>query len=158
MLSSFCASVYSIVHPCSSSSIVFHYFFLFRLMASSLPSESNRLWAVCMATIICVLSLLPSKLNGLAAYSSSGVAEVEERKLMILGSRPPQCVNKCFSCRPCTATLVIPPHLSEAVKTKSVRTNLMASSPSSLKSKQDDDDKYYLLSWKCRCKNKIYQP
>ncbi|KAI3920688.1 hypothetical protein MKW92_052120 [Papaver armeniacum] len=122
-------------------------------MASSSPSESIRLRAVSMATIIFVLSLLPSKLNGLP-YSNSGMAEVEERKLMILGSRPPQCVNKCFSCRPCTATLVIPPHRSES---KSIRSNLMASSPSSLLSKQDDDT-YYLLSWKCRCGNKIYQP
>ncbi|MCL7035160.1 hypothetical protein MKW94_003257 [Papaver nudicaule] len=77
------------------------------------------------------------------------------RKLMILGSRPPQCVNKCFSCRPCTAALVISPHNRE---TKSVRTNLMASSPASLVSKQDDDGTYYLLSWKCRCGNKTYQP
>ncbi|KAI3839906.1 hypothetical protein MKX03_025171 [Papaver bracteatum] len=122
-------------------------------MASS-PSESIRP----VAFLIFFLSVIPFKLNGLAAYSSSGVAEVKERKLMILGSRPPQCVNKCFSCRPCTATLVIPPHLSEAAKSKSVRTNLMASSPSSLLSKQDDHDHYYLLSWKCRCKNKIYQP
>ncbi|MCL7033210.1 hypothetical protein MKW94_006190, partial [Papaver nudicaule] len=77
-------------------------------------------------------------------------------KLMILGSRPPQCVNKCFSCSPCTAALVIiPPHQRE---TKSVRTNLMASSPASLVSKQDDDGSYYLLSWKCRCGNKIYPP
>ncbi|KAI3871209.1 hypothetical protein MKW98_015109 [Papaver atlanticum] len=122
-------------------------------MASSSPSESIRLREVSIATIIFVLSLLPSKLNGLA-YPNSGVAEVEERKLMILGSRPPQCVNKCFSCRPCTATLIIPPHHSES---KSIRSNLMASSPSSLLSKQDDDT-YYLLSWKCRCGNKIYQP
>ncbi|MCL7028717.1 hypothetical protein MKW94_011900, partial [Papaver nudicaule] len=76
-------------------------------------------------------------------------------QLMILGSRPPQCVNKCFSCRPCTAALVIPPHERE---TKSVRTNLLTSSPASLVTKQDDDGSYYLLSWKCRCGNKTYQP
>ncbi|KAI9161892.1 hypothetical protein LWI28_021794 [Acer negundo] len=27
---------------------------------------------------------------------------------MVLGSKPPGCVNKCLNCRPCTATLVIP--------------------------------------------------
>ncbi|XP_026429844.1 EPIDERMAL PATTERNING FACTOR-like protein 2 [Papaver somniferum] len=121
---------------------------------ASPPSEGNRLTAVSVAIIIFVLSLPLSKLNGLAPYPCSGVTEVEERKLMILGSRPPQCVNKCFSCRPCTATLVIPPHHSES---KSIRSNLVASSPSSLLAKQDDDT-YYLLSWKCRCGNKIYHP
>ncbi|KAI3979233.1 hypothetical protein MKX01_036001 [Papaver californicum] len=125
-------------------------------MVSS-PSETNRLSAVSVAIFIFFLSVLPSKLNGLAAYSGSGVGEVEERKLMILGSRPPQCVNKCFSCRPCTAALVIPPHHRKTAK--SVSTNLMASSPASLIYKQDvDDGNYYHLSWKCRCGNKIYQP
>ncbi|KAI3839905.1 hypothetical protein MKX03_025170 [Papaver bracteatum] len=124
-------------------------------MASS-PTSNNCLSSVLVAVLIFSLSVLPFKPNGLAAYSSSGVAKVEERKLMILGSRPPQCVNKCFSCRPCTATLVIPPHNREVAKSI-VHANLMASSPSSLLSKQDDDT-YYLLSWKCGCGNKIYQP
>ncbi|GFQ04599.1 epidermal patterning factor-like protein 8 [Phtheirospermum japonicum] len=58
---------------------------------------------------------------------------------MILGSRPPGCVNKCLNCRPCKATLVIPPHKSSSHD-------------------REDDDTYYLLSWKCRCGNKLYQP
>ncbi|GFP88971.1 polygalacturonase [Phtheirospermum japonicum] len=58
---------------------------------------------------------------------------------MVLGSRPPGCVNKCMSCRPCEATLVIPPRKNES-------------------SWHREDDSYYLLSWKCRCGNKLYQP
>ncbi|MCL7034911.1 hypothetical protein MKW94_015082, partial [Papaver nudicaule] len=60
-------------------------------MASS-PSECNRLCTVCVAVLIFSLSVLPFKLDGLA-NSSSGEAEPEARKLMILGSRPPQCAN-----------------------------------------------------------------
>ncbi|KAJ7978924.1 Epidermal patterning factor-like protein [Quillaja saponaria] len=63
-----------------------------------------------------------------------------EHKKLVLGSRPPRCVNKCMSCRPCNAALVIPHH----------RDGLMASG--------DRDESYYLLSWKCKCGDKIYQP
>ena len=63
---------------------------------------------------------------------------------MVLGSRPPACVNKCMSCRPCEATLVIPPH-----QTKKWGVSI---------SSHREDDTYYLLSWKCRCGNKLYQP
>ncbi|EPS65582.1 hypothetical protein M569_09198, partial [Genlisea aurea] len=59
-----------------------------------------------------------------------------------LGSRPPGCVNKCMSCRPCEAILVIPP-----------RADRISSSSS-----RGDDDSYYLLAWKCRCGNKLYLP
>ncbi|XVF35594.1 hypothetical protein REPUB_Repub18cG0159600 [Reevesia pubescens] len=44
-------------------------------------------------------------------FPSYKTASVNEReKLQQVGSRPPTCVNKCFSCRPCMATLVIHPH------------------------------------------------
>ncbi|XP_026440625.1 EPIDERMAL PATTERNING FACTOR-like protein 2 [Papaver somniferum] len=130
-------------------------------MAASPSEKSNWLSTVSLAVLIFFLSrtfLLNELCADGLAYSSSGVAEVEERKLMVLGSRPPQCINKCFSCRPCTATLVIPPPNREAAK--SIHDNLMESSPSPLISEQDVDDNehYYLLSWKCRCGNKIYQP
>ncbi|KAG8379837.1 hypothetical protein BUALT_Bualt07G0130900 [Buddleja alternifolia] len=74
----------------------------------------------------------------------------EELRKMVLGSRPPRCVNKCMSCRPCEATLVIPPHLHNKIKTIA---NYHIPS-----SHRDQDDSYYLLSWKCRCGNKLYQP
>ncbi|QCE08877.1 EPIDERMAL PATTERNING FACTOR-like protein 8 [Vigna unguiculata] len=57
---------------------------------------------------------------------------LEEKRVMI-GSKPPACRNKCMKCKPCTATVVVPNHKSQ-------------------------DDSYYLLSWKCRCGDKFFQP
>ncbi|XP_050383679.1 EPIDERMAL PATTERNING FACTOR-like protein 8 [Argentina anserina] len=71
---------------------------------------------------------------------------LQQRKT-VLGSRPPQCENRCLNCRPCFATLVIPSHDSH-YKTK----------VSGLTSHNDGDDRYYLLSWKCKCGQKLYQP
>jgi len=66
---------------------------------------------------------------------------LEDRK-MVIGSKPPACLNKCMNCRPCIATLVV------SQKRKSYRVS----------SRGDDDDTYYLLAWKCRCGNKVFQP
>ncbi|KAL3618355.1 hypothetical protein CASFOL_038676 [Castilleja foliolosa] len=73
---------------------------------------------------------------------------------MILGSRPPGCVNKCLNCRPCRATLVIPPHTKLIINNN----NFVKKSSSHDDEYDDDDDTYYLLSWKCRCGNKLYKP
>lgn len=67
---------------------------------------------------------------------------LEESK-MVIGSKPPACVNKCKSCRPCMATLVVPNHQ----KRKGFKV-----------SSRGDDDTYYLLSWKCKCGDKLFQP
>ncbi|KAK9282323.1 hypothetical protein L1049_005237 [Liquidambar formosana] len=82
------------------------------------------------------LTFLPPKSVG-SVFSRE--SESLQQKKMVLGSRPPGCVNKCLSCRPCMATLVIPPHEK---RTSSHR----------------EDDSYYLLFWKCRCGDKLYQP
>ncbi|KAL6226335.1 PREDICTED: EPIDERMAL PATTERNING FACTOR-like protein 8 [Fragaria vesca subsp. vesca] len=71
--------------------------------------------------------------------------QLKNEMKMALGSRPPRCVNKCMSCRPCTATLVVPPHHK--------RNNLKATP-----FHYEGDETYYLLSWKCRCRNKLFQP
>ncbi|CAL5361505.1 unnamed protein product [Camellia sinensis] len=92
--------------------------------------------AVTVILLSSTLSCLPSKSVGLQLSSYGKRMEESE---MVLGSRPPGCVNKCMSCRPCMATLVIPPH--------HVRD-----------SSHGQDDSYYLLSWKCRCGDKLYQP
>ncbi|KAF1002726.1 hypothetical protein AG4045_019570 [Apium graveolens] len=85
--------------------------------------------------------------------SGSGEAnQMVQHKKKILGSRPPACVNKCLSCRPCMATLVMPPH-----HTKS-KTATTTNFKTSKKYSGDEDDTYYLLSWKCKCGNKVYQP
>ncbi|GKV06304.1 hypothetical protein SLE2022_265340 [Rubroshorea leprosula] len=59
---------------------------------------------------------------------------------MVLGSRPPMCVNKCLSCRPCMAALVTPPHHQIDLR------------------RYQGDESYYLLAWKCKCGDKFYQP
>uniref|UniRef100_A0A7C8ZDR6 Epidermal patterning factor-like protein n=1 Tax=Opuntia streptacantha TaxID=393608 RepID=A0A7C8ZDR6_OPUST len=74
-------------------------------------------------------------------------------KKLVLGSRPPSCVNKCKSCKPCIATLVVPPrHLNKASSSNSI--------PSSTPHEYggNNHDTYYLLSWKCKCGNKLFQP
>ena len=67
----------------------------------------------------------------------------QQRKKTVLGSKPPGCVNKCSNCRPCMAALVIPPHQKKGVRDSS---------------SHGDDDNYYLLLWKCRCGDKLFQP
>ncbi|KAJ0680176.1 putative EPIDERMAL PATTERNING FACTOR-like protein [Helianthus annuus] len=74
-------------------------------------------------------------------YDDEGVSSVEQNK-KVLGSRPPRCVNKCVSCRPCEATLVIPSH--QKLIDYRVQSHW--------------EDNYYLLSWKCKCGDKLYQP
>ncbi|XWS72669.1 hypothetical protein CRYUN_Cryun02cG0060300 [Craigia yunnanensis] len=59
-----------------------------------------------------------------------------------MGSRPPACLNKCSSCRPCMASLVIQPPEQKRYRT----------------SRHDEGYIYYLLSWKCKCGNKLYRP
>ncbi|CAJ1951281.1 unnamed protein product [Sphenostylis stenocarpa] len=60
-----------------------------------------------------------------------------EQSKTVIGSKPPECVNKCKSCRPCMATLVVPNHQKRKKGFKV--------------SSRGDDDTYYLLSWKCKC-------
>ncbi|KAE9602289.1 hypothetical protein Lalb_Chr12g0197991 [Lupinus albus] len=62
---------------------------------------------------------------------------------LALGSRPPRCVNKCLKCRPCMAALIIYPRLKDGWIH-----NVTA----------QKDEGYYLLSWKCKCGNKFFQP
>ncbi|XP_022153574.1 EPIDERMAL PATTERNING FACTOR-like protein 8 [Momordica charantia] len=62
----------------------------------------------------------------------------------VLGSKPPQCIGKCLNCRPCSATLVVPEHRERKGFEPLTR--------------REKDDSYYLLHWKCRCGNKLYQP
>ncbi|XP_028767313.1 EPIDERMAL PATTERNING FACTOR-like protein 8 [Neltuma alba] len=79
-------------------------------------------------------------------HHHSSVMGLEESK-KVIGSRPPACVNKCNKCRPCMATLVVPRHQ----RTKKKGFSLQVVPPG-------DDDPYYLLSWKCTCGHKLFQP
>lgn len=78
-----------------------------------------------------------------AGYPSESDQKLQERKKMVLGSKPPGCVNKCLNCRPCMATLVIPPRQKKGLRDSN---------------SHGEDDNYYLLLWKCRCGNKLFQP
>nr|XP_004506969.1 EPIDERMAL PATTERNING FACTOR-like protein 8 [Cicer arietinum] len=80
---------------------------------------------------ILFLSMLPSKSGG-----------------SVIGSKPPTCLNKCMNCKPCMATLVVPNNQ------KRIKGRILES----FRGDQDDDDTYYLLTWKCQCGNKLFQP
>ncbi|CAH1425632.1 unnamed protein product [Lactuca virosa] len=77
---------------------------------------------------------------------SVSVNEGVQERTRTLGSRPPGCVNRCMNCQPCRATLVIPPHH----KNKIIDYRSQSS--------HREDDCYYLLSWKCKCGDKLFQP
>lgn len=64
-------------------------------------------------------------------------------KMAALGSSPPKCVNKCLGCKPCMAALVISPPQIGVNQSTTIFVR---------------DETYYLLSWKCRCRNKYFQP
>ncbi|GMI81202.1 epidermal patterning factor like 8 [Hibiscus trionum] len=85
------------------------------------------------AMLIFYLMFSPSK--------SGNNDESSKQEKMVVGSWPPKCVNKCFSCRPCMAALVASPD----------HRNTRSSS-------YQGDESYYLLAWKCICGNKIFQP
>ncbi|KAG4197300.1 hypothetical protein ERO13_A05G015700v2 [Gossypium hirsutum] len=83
------------------------------------------------------LTFFPSKSVSVTAGNDNNL----KQEKTVLGSRPPKCVNKCFSCRPCMATLVASPN----------HRNTRSSS-------YQGDESYYLLAWKCKCGNKFFQP
>nr|XP_016451491.1 PREDICTED: EPIDERMAL PATTERNING FACTOR-like protein 8 [Nicotiana tabacum] len=83
-------------------------------------------------------------LLSLAFHPSQSVSMARK---MVIGSRPPGCVNKCMGCQPCKATVIISP--SQKIK------GHYNTDPSK---RQADDDIYYLLAWKCRCRDQLFQP
>uniref|UniRef100_A0A803LN16 Epidermal patterning factor-like protein n=1 Tax=Chenopodium quinoa TaxID=63459 RepID=A0A803LN16_CHEQI len=71
-------------------------------------------------------------------------------KKPVLGSRPPSCVNKCLNCNPCVATLVVPP--------RHQMTDLISFTSYDDHYGDNNHDSYYLLAWKCKCGDKLFQP
>ncbi|XP_062079694.1 EPIDERMAL PATTERNING FACTOR-like protein 8 [Humulus lupulus] len=63
-----------------------------------------------------------------------------KQKKMVLGSKPPECANKCLGCRPCMASLVVSQH------------------EKNVKPLPHAPESYYLLGWKCKCRDKFFQP
>ncbi|KAF5793181.1 putative EPIDERMAL PATTERNING FACTOR-like protein [Helianthus annuus] len=97
-----------------------------------------ELKAVITAILLLFFTVASHSISG---FDDKWVASVRQNK-KILGSRPPRCVHKCVNCRPCEATLVIPPHY------KTIR----------YRDQSHYEDHYYLLSWKCKCGDKLFQP
>ncbi|CAL0324162.1 unnamed protein product [Lupinus luteus] len=92
-------------------------------------------------TVAFLSTLLLPKSGGSVFFDTK--ESVEDESKMVIGSKPPACVNKCMKCRPCMATVVVPNHhQKKGFKVLS----------------HGEDDRYYLLSWKCRCGNKLFQP
>uniref|UniRef100_M1D1V0 Epidermal patterning factor-like protein n=1 Tax=Solanum tuberosum TaxID=4113 RepID=M1D1V0_SOLTU len=100
-------------------------------MASSINIYSNGL----------IIVMLIYSFTFLASISGR-IEERKQMRMVMLGSSPPKCVNRCKGCRPCIATLVIPPHTNKGLKTITSR----------------EDEGYYLLSWKCKCGTKYFHP
>ncbi|XP_038693682.1 EPIDERMAL PATTERNING FACTOR-like protein 8, partial [Tripterygium wilfordii] len=68
-----------------------------------MASSSNIV--VTAVAFIFFLTFLPPKSVGV--IFSSIESESLQQKKMVLGSRPPGCVNKCLNCRPCVATILV---------------------------------------------------
>ncbi|KAJ9179041.1 hypothetical protein P3X46_010869 [Hevea brasiliensis] len=115
-------------------------------MAASRTYADGLKLAVIVALIFCLAFLPPKSAQGLVLSSNSENLQ-QQRKNKVLGSKPPGCVNKCFSCRPCMATLVVPSHQKKGLTFKALS-----------RGDDHDDDGYYLLSWKCKCGDKLFQP
>ncbi|KAE8696122.1 26.5 kDa heat shock protein [Hibiscus syriacus] len=103
-------------------------------MAASSGIYTNGLKVAITVALIITIFLMPSGF----AVNSGGLQQSE----MVLGSKPPGCVNECSSCRPCMATLVIPTHKWKKNFEKVTY----------------EDESYYLLAWKCKCGDQLFQP
>ncbi|KAJ4826397.1 hypothetical protein Tsubulata_044555 [Turnera subulata] len=117
---------------------------------------------ITMALIFTLVFLTPKSVavDVHGSQSSSNSESLRQRKNMVLGSRPPGCVNKCMNCRPCMATLVVPPHdqKKDAISKAAAGRNHHQGFTLNPSSSRGDNDGYYLLSWKCRCGDKLFEP
>ncbi|KAJ8755960.1 hypothetical protein K2173_024505 [Erythroxylum novogranatense] len=108
----------------------------------------SRNLPICLKVAIFVAFIVPlitiSHPKSVHGSLSSSNRILQQRKRTVLGSRPPNCVNKCMNCQPCLATLVVTSRHKKGFSLEG--------------SGHGDDDSYYLLLWKCRCGNKLYQP
>ncbi|KAK4772655.1 hypothetical protein SAY86_014527 [Trapa natans] len=79
---------------------------------------------------------------------------------MAMGSRPPNCINKCSSCRPCVPTLVATGRhgTSSLGKDGGNSSGVFTAGQRIGGREEEDDQRYYLLTWRCRCRDKIYDP
>ncbi|PQQ07821.1 hypothetical protein Pyn_11308 [Prunus yedoensis var. nudiflora] len=114
------------------------------MMVSSSRKYPNGL-TITVIVIIFSLTLFPSvsEANSMAVRDGDH-QRLEKQMKMVLGSKPPGCVNRCVGCIPCTPTQVVSP--------PDKNNNLKATNTN------QGDEGYYLLSWKCKCRNKLFEP
>ncbi|CAJ2634754.1 unnamed protein product [Trifolium pratense] len=106
----------------------------------------SRLKTSITLILILFLTLFASNIEGSENLKKDdGNKGVMNQKKLVLGSRPPRCIHKCLNCRPCMAVLVISPHHKVGHIHKAII-------------ESEKDEGYYLLSWKCKCGNKFFQP
>ncbi|KAK9677208.1 hypothetical protein RND81_11G128100 [Saponaria officinalis] len=122
-------------------------------MASSRRSQHELIKLVMTFIFILCLTLTSSKSDDDERSSNK-----EKSQKLVLGSKPPTCVNKCLSCKPCIATLVV--HTHHQVKSIFFsKNNYEFITSNNLNDYGDNNhDSYYLMSWKCKCGNKLFQP
>ncbi|KAJ0007364.1 hypothetical protein Pint_30115 [Pistacia integerrima] len=109
-----------------------------------LGSEAAVLTVAFIFLLITFLSLKSvSAVSGEVPDDEKSLSEIKKR----LGSRPPTCVHKCSNCRPCSATLVVS-HDDKKGRQRSAKSD----------HDLEDDESYYLQTWKCKCGNKLFEP
>ncbi|KAF5459166.1 hypothetical protein F2P56_023145 [Juglans regia] len=124
-----------------NSSANFHVPFFYLKKKGLMASSRRDLNGLKIAVIVMLFFSLEFFSSKSAASMLPRDRERLKQMKLVLGSRPPRCVNKCLNCRPCTAALIASPHH---------KTDFNVSS--------QPDESYYLLSWKCKCKDKFFQP
>ncbi|KAF9613479.1 hypothetical protein IFM89_008326 [Coptis chinensis] len=103
-------------------------------MASPRNFSDDGLGIMLLVVLILSFSFIPLK-----SVSSYLPNYAERQRKHVVGSKPPLCVNKCFSCNACIPTLV-------------------THHPGQKKSSLNEDSNYYPVSWKCRCVKNISEP
>ncbi|KAK9285114.1 hypothetical protein L1049_024299 [Liquidambar formosana] len=96
--------------------------------------------------------------EGRAISKPIGISKtVSEEKAIVraqIGSRPPRCERRCYSCGHCEAIQV---PANPQAKAKSGSSNSSAV-PNIAYARGDDNSNYKPMSWKCKCGNFIFNP
>uniref|UniRef100_A0A7N0T5I2 Epidermal patterning factor-like protein n=1 Tax=Kalanchoe fedtschenkoi TaxID=63787 RepID=A0A7N0T5I2_KALFE len=89
--------------------------------------------------------------------ASQGMAEEEVRIMRSqIGSRPPKCDRRCYSCGHCEAIQV--PTNPQVASTKRAGAAGVSRTAATAYSRGDYGSNYKPMSWKCKCGNSIFNP
>ncbi|GLJ18903.1 hypothetical protein SUGI_0337850 [Cryptomeria japonica] len=106
---------------------------------------SRRLGIFFLALFLCGTLLLEDASCGRELNSRGNTPAPRQKQNVevgnnLIGSSPPNCKNKCMGCTPCNPGLTVPPCVED------------------FQSNAREGHYYYNLSWKCRCRNRTFQP